>query len=208
MNSIKKYFFGLTILSAGFLSTSCQRDPNDPGTEYAPQMYHSIPYEPLSQTADFKHPYNEYGMNMRKPVAGTIKRSSTFSPGAPSTRWSDESIGDVMIYNLDPNDIERSAKELKNPYPASKEVLAEGAVLYNRYCAMCHGENGDGQGKVAAQYKGVPSYNAGRVATLNEGHIFHTITYGRGRMWPHGSQVSPQDRWKIVHYVQSLQKRQ
>ncbi len=30
------------------LLASCTADENYPGTEYAPQMYHSVPYEPLN----------------------------------------------------------------------------------------------------------------------------------------------------------------
>jgi mono/diheme cytochrome c family protein len=32
------------------------------------------------------------------------------------------------------------------------------------------------------------------------------ITYGKNLMWPHGSQISPEDRWKIAKYVKTLQK--
>ena len=41
---------------------------------------------------------------------------------------------------------------------------------------------------------------------MTEGHIFHTITHGRGRMNAHGSQIDIADRWKIVRYVQTLQQ--
>ncbi len=64
----------------------------------------------------------------------------------------------------------------------------------------------DETAKVGAKLMGVPSYSAGRVATLSEGHIYHTITHGKGRMGAHGSQVSEENRWKIVAYVQKLQK--
>jgi hypothetical protein len=30
------------------------------------------------------------------------------------------------------------------------------------------------------------------------------ITMGKGRMWAHGSQILPKDRWKIVTYVNTL----
>jgi mono/diheme cytochrome c family protein len=205
MNSIHKIVVTLGLFSAAVLATSCKRDPNNPGTEYAPQMYHSIAYEPLSQVSDFRHPYNEYGMNMRKPVAGTIARQ--FAPGDPAYMGRDRNTNSVMVYNLDPADINTSAATLRNPIEANEAILAEGQVLYNRYCAHCHGAEGDGQGKVAPVYKGIPNFGTGRYATLNEGHIFHTITYGQGRMWPHGSQVSPTERWKIVHWVQQLQNR-
>ena len=64
-----------------------------------------------------------------------------------------------------------------------------------------------GDGLVGQKIAGVPAYNSRAVQNVPEGHIFHVITHGKGRMWPHGSQVSIEDRWKIVRYVQVLQKK-
>ena len=32
--------------------TACTAKGDNPGLEYAPQMYHSVPYEPLTQIVD------------------------------------------------------------------------------------------------------------------------------------------------------------
>jgi mono/diheme cytochrome c family protein len=40
---------------------------------------------------------------------------------------------------------------------------------------------------------------------LADGQIFHIVTHGQGLMPAHGSQVAQEDRWKIVHYIRSLQ---
>lgn len=184
---------------------SCSKDPNNPGYEFAPQMYHSFAYEPYSQIVDAEHPdyntipFNETKSNLRRPAAGTVPRKQW------KGQLKSELAQDIMVYDLHPDSVDAAAN-IPNPIAATPAVLEEGQVLYVRYCAACHGEGGDGQGKVAPQYKGVPSYKNGRYATLSSGHIFHVITYGKGRMWPHGSQISPQDRWKIVHYVHELQK--
>src|SRR4026207_2004208 len=46
---------------------------NDPGIEYAPDMYYSKGYEPFSQFSDStKYRFNPYMMSMREPVKGTI----------------------------------------------------------------------------------------------------------------------------------------
>ena len=199
----------LTTLALGgaALLTGCAKDPNSTGTEYAPQMYHSIAYEPYSQIVDTtteeynSNPYNPHHMNMRKPAPNTIARKQW--AGTPRTVLA----SDIMEYNIpSPDSIDWSARNLKCPLPASEKVLVEGEALYLQFCSACHGKNGKADGKVAEQYKGVPAYNVGRVATVNEGHIYHTITYGKGRMWPHGTQVNPDQRWKIVRYVQTLQK--
>ena len=45
------------------------------------------------------------------------------------------------------------------------------------------------------------------MSKLDAGHIFHAITYGLNAMGPHASQLTEEERWKIVLYVQELQKR-
>jgi cytochrome c5 len=202
------------------LFTSCGTNYNDPGVEFAPNMYHPVAYEPYKQIKNEKdegkreieegepsdyestNSYNPYGMSMRLPVSGTIPRrnyQTIFGAG-------DSTVTDLMIYNIHRDSIEIAERTLKNPIPATEETMAEGKVLYMRYCQHCHGENGKGDGLVGKAYKGVPNYSAGNYKTMNSGHIYHVITHGKGRMWPHGSQVNPEDRWKIVHYVHALQQ--
>ena len=189
MERFKKIGFKATaILFSSAMLVACSND-QDPGLEFAPDMYHSVPLDPYSQVKENK--YNPGGMNMRQPVAGTVARGK---------------MGYNMYLAEDNDNAEAAATQLKNPLQLTSANLEEGKVLYARFCAPCHGEQGDGQGLVGQKFKGVPSYTAGRVATLNGGHIYHVITNGRGRMMPHGSQVDPTERWKIVMYVQQLQK--
>ena len=42
----------LGIITMGALAVSCTAGVDDTGLEYAPQMYHSTPYEPLTQIQD------------------------------------------------------------------------------------------------------------------------------------------------------------
>lgn len=174
------------ILFSAALFAAC-RNEQDPGLEYAPDMYHSVPLDPYSQVKP--NQYNPGGLNMRVPAAGTVARGK-------------------MGYNLylSQDTAEVAGVELKNPLASNEQNLAEGKVLYARFCSPCHGATGAGDGLVGEKFLGVPSYQAGRVATLPAGHIFHVITNGRGRMMPHGSLVNPTERWKIVMYVQQLQR--
>jgi mono/diheme cytochrome c family protein len=193
----KYLLFGGVIMIA---ASSCKRDPSDPGKEYAPNMYLPVGYEPYKQ--DKANPVNPMGLTMRLPVAGTVSRRNYRT----SFGDSDSSSRDLMVYNIPADSISISERVLKNPIPLNENTLAEGKVLYERYCQHCHGATGAGDGKVGATYKGVPNYASDAYKNLNEGHIFHVITHGRNRMWPHGSQINPEERWKIVHYVQKLQK--
>lgn len=187
MKNIKN--IGLKASAVLFTATALLACSNeqDPGLEYAPDMYHSVPLDPYSQIDENR--FNPGGMNMRQPAQGSVPRG-------------------MQGYNLylTEDNAEAAGAELKNPLERTEANLAQGKVLYTRFCSPCHGAEGDGQGLVGQKFKGVPSYTAGRVATLPGGHIYYVIANGRGRMMPHGSQVNPTERWKIVMYVQQLQK--
>ncbi len=196
----------LPLLAAAVIS-GCTAEGDNPGLEYAPQMYHSIPYEPLTQIKDKEkgswlsnredglgefynsNDNNPYAQNVRQPVAGTVRRNGN----------------GMLPYRLGKNDIEAAAM-VENPFDATPEVLTEGKRLYDLYCEHCHGSQGKGDGLVAPVYLGVPTYQAPAQRNLSQGHIFHVITHGIRRMGAHGSQMSEDKRWKIARYVQELQK--
>lgn len=202
-----KTFRYLGIIAAGSLLASCAAGVDDTGLEYAPQMYHSTPYEPLTQIVDEEsgswldsndedghgefynsNPYNQFKMNMREPVANTVKRGTLLQP------------------EFGKDDLEAAATTLVSPFDADdKSVVDQGKALYDSYCKHCHGAKGNADGKVADAYAGVANLNGAAYKEITEGHIFHVITYGKGLMGAHGSQVSPEDRWRIARYVKELQ---
>ena len=99
------------------------------------------------------------------------------------------------------------AAAVQNPIPLTDEVLADGKRLFTQYCSPCHGSGGEGDGKPGMVIGGVANLKGGAYINLPEGHIFHVITHGKGRMGAHGSQITADRRWKIVHYVkQEIQK--
>ncbi len=205
MNKGNIYHILLVVL--GISLWSCKAKNDFQGLEYAPNMYHSVPYEGLSQITEENegqwlsnredrlgefynsNPNNPYGMNMREPVLNTVKRSENGQ----------------LPYRIHKDSAEYAGRVLVNPLDSTSEVVAEGKELFSIYCATCHGETGQGDGLVGKVFIGVPAYNLGRVKELPEGQIFHTITHGRGRMMAHGSQVTINERWKITRYVQVLQ---
>ena len=198
-------YFG--IITLGVLISSCAAGVDDPGLEYAPQMYHSTPYEPLTQITDEgqgtwldsndedghgefynSNPYNKHSMNMRKPVANTVRR------------------GEMLPVRLGANDLEVAAETLESPFATDDEsIVKNGKALYDRFCEHCHGEKGNGDGLVAEKYAGVANLNGAAYLNISEGHIWHVITYGKGLMGAHGSQMSSEDRWRIARYVKELQ---
>lgn len=203
INRMKSLIALLSIVLLG----ACAAGGDDTGLEYAPQMYHSVPYEPLTQIKDKEvgswlsnradglgefynsNDNNPYSQNVRQPVEGTVRRNGN----------------GFMPYRLGKNDIEEAAK-MENPFEATPEIIAEGKRLYDLYCEHCHGPQGKGDGLVAPVYLGVPNYSSPAQRNLSQGHVFHVITWGIRRMGAHGSQLSEDKRWKIARYVQTLQQ--
>lgn len=199
-NSIHKFTL-LVGITAGLLS--CGDDHNDTGTEFAPNMYNSVGYEPMTQLQGDTNKINPYGMNMRLPVEGTVSRKKY--TGADSLKKA--FLTQELLAKTVPSDsISYSEALLKNPLAATPENIEAGKLQYERFCQHCHGEGGKGDGLVAKAYKGVPVYSSDALKDVNDGHIYHVITHGKGRMWPHASQISSENRWKIVLYVHELQK--
>ena len=180
----KSFYVAGTLLALAL--PACTVAPDATGVEYAPEMYESLAYEPLRQTAF--NTVNAFGINQRTPAVATIPR------------------GKLNYYTHIPKDSVRIAERtLHQPYAYTKENLEEGKLLYSRICQHCHGEEGAGNGLVGVKYKGVPNYAVGYYKNMNDAHIYHVIQWGRNRMMPHGSQVNPEERWKIAMYVRVLE---
>lgn len=166
-----------------------------PRAEYAPNMYVSEAYEPVTMVDDSTNkeaynvmPYNN-NSNLRLPVAGTIKRGA-------------------IPYHIPKDSLAYANATLVCPIEPTESVLAEGQVLFNRFCSHCHGEGGEGDGPVNEKLQGVANLKSTALQGVNPGHIFHVITYGKGRMLQHASQLEPLERWKISLYVKNVLQKQ
>ena len=103
------------------------------------------------------------------------------------------------------------AKNVKNPLAdkkADKASLAEGKKLAETNCASCHGPEGKGNGPAAAALPPPKpaDWTSAKVASETDGEIFWKISNGRGAMppWKH---LADNDRWDIVNYIRTLQKK-
>lgn len=126
------YFVALSAASLGVVS--CGASGDDQGLEYAPQMYHSVAYEPLTQIQNEEsgswlsnredgkgefynsNIYNPHKMNMREPVPNTVPRNQY----------------DMLPYRLDVADLTAS-DSVKNPVELNDQVLAAGEQLFMQY---------------------------------------------------------------------------
>ena len=184
---MNKLILKLAFISVVVLLSSCGGD-SDPGYEFMPNMYRSPSLETYGENTI-------NGMNAQLPVEGTIAR------------------GHLLTFNYD-GTLEGyllAGKEAVNPIENNEKTRTEGKALYGMFCEHCHGATGTGDGTIKhAIYSAVPHYNDEKLlrragVPMNElkaGHMFHAITYGLNAMGPHASQVTEEERWLIVNYVQ------
>lgn len=177
MKSVYKItlLFGITILVS-----SCHNNAA-PNYQYFPNMYESIGYETYAESNAFKN-----GKEGQLPAEGTVNRG--FEP----FEYENSTAG----YDL-------AKANLKSPLDSLSRNPEKGKELFEIYCATCHGNTGNGKGKLVEREKflGVPSY---KDRVISEGSIFHVITYGLNSMGSHANQLSAQERWLVTDYVLKL----
>jgi mono/diheme cytochrome c family protein len=171
------------VLAAGALIASasgCQK--RQPALEYMPNMA----YGPrvAAQAEDPLRP--GYSVE-RPPVEGTVPR-------------------DLTPYRFAQADTTQAMAALVNPLPRTAEVIGRGQRVYMNTCVVCHGPRGDGQGYIEPLYPQPPLLFSDKVRNWPDARIFHIITRGQNLMPSYASQILPEDRWAVVHYVRALQR--
>ncbi|HVB02469.1 MAG TPA: cytochrome c [Chitinophagaceae bacterium] len=163
--------------------------PNEPGTIYMPDMYYPRAFQAYSENPNFAD-----NMTSRLPVTGTIKR------------------GEMLPYHLPMSDSSYAySGMMKDPLIPTDSALGAGKHLYLIYCAICHGQNLDGNGPLykggAGPFPAAPAnFISGPKSTLPIGTEFYVATYGKNLMGSYSSQLSQTQRWEVVEYIQSIQQ--
>jgi mono/diheme cytochrome c family protein len=129
----------------------------------------------------------------RRTVPGTVPVTggeADWSQGDPSKLiWA----FDTLVANALPNPL------------GPDELLARGDTVYRVFCALCHGDAGEGNGVVGRRLA-APSLLTDKARAFSDGYLYGIVRYGRGVMPWYGDKIyEPRDRWAVVNYVRSLQ---
>jgi hypothetical protein len=174
MNGFKSRSSALTLISAFLMLALSACKTQSKGFTYMPDMS----YSPAIKAQELAPG------SMLTPPKGTIARGFLPYP-----------------YKDDP---EMAGKMLHNPLPRTKAVLLKGQNLFNTYCIVCHGKYGEGDGYVEPFFPRPPSLQSDKVHNYPDGRIFHIITNGQNLMPTYATQIEPEERWAIIHYVRAL----
>ncbi|MBX7164279.1 MAG: cytochrome c [Saprospiraceae bacterium] len=230
MKTLKIFSLAIFI---GFIGQSCSpAGGNSPGHEYMPDMVHSTAVEANVNNYYWYHTWDsdEYlnYASPRKPVKNTIARGYWGNlSGDSSSRQSYQMAmsGDAFnnairvnpngkvayLYGDSEEERTRAKKEItRNAYPISAQGLEKGKQLYGIYCAICHGDKGDGAGYLVREDGGVyPAQPANflkdEFITSSEGRYYHAIMYGFNVMGGYSDKLSYEERWQVIHHIRALQ---
>lgn len=174
---------GLAIL----MLNSCQHNNNHPGYIYTPDMAYSQAYEPFAENPLFAD-----SNNMQAPIDGTVPREMI-----------------PYQFKKTKQDRIRAGEVILNPVKISPEVIIKGKELFRLICQQCHGEKGDGKGKLFVDklYPYPPaSLISEKLKAAPDGEIFHVISVGYNLMGTYSSILTQDERWMVVHYIRELQR--
>lgn len=148
-------------------------------------MHNQPRHEPHEASAFF-----DDGQASRPLVTGTIARGQLTA--------SDMRHGGLAPAGEEPADV--------FPFEITRADLLRGQQRYNIYCSVCHGVDGDGKGMIVQRgFTPPPSLHEQRLKDAPAGHFFNVITSGWGAMYSYNDRVIPEDRWRIIAYIRTLQ---
>jgi len=179
----------LVLMTVLFMVVACGRGrySEKPPIHPNPNMDSQEKYKAQSESNFFVD-----GASMRTPVEGTVARGELRED-------------DAYYHGKDGNgDFLASA-----PMLFTSDMVARGAERYQIYCSACHGVEADGKGKILYYEYPIPPANfmQERITKLSDGHMFNAMTAGWLNMPSLKAQVSVEDRWAIIAYIRSIQKK-
>ena len=119
----------------------------------------------------------------RRPPPGTVSR----------TNFNDRS---VTFTGKDESGV--FAREF--PIAVNDSLVGLGKKEYQIFCALCHGESGDGNGRVVRH-----GFTRPRPFQTQRppGYFFYTITKGTGDMQLFGDVLNEEERWAVAAYIRN-----
>jgi len=169
------------------LHWATESNPGQRNFEIMPNMVRSVASDTFAPNLNFSD-----GKTLQPPQPGTIPRGLM-----------------PLHYRPTADDAARAGAELRNPFSSvDAHARKRGEFIFANYCKMCHGPEGKGDGLLPQ--RGIPPPAAlvsPKTKQLKDGQLFHILTYGQGNMPAHATQLSREDRWKVILHVRSLQRR-
>lgn len=229
--SIKRILF--ILLSIGMLnatSANAQRSDAEPTLKYGASIYkgrcvlchgnqgHGDGMLPLS-IKSYPHTNlheNRFGSDLESIRHSLIYGGSRNTMSIEMPPWGDEltytQINSVAMFVLLMLSDSEKANELLNATSVKKRVnVRVGRNLFKNFCTLCHGANGEGDGKMARIIKDPPPFNL-TLSRVPDSYLSDIINKGgeamgrSPRMPPWFEQLTKSEVQSVILYLKTLRK--
>lgn len=120
-------------------------------------------------------------------------------------RWGLAVIG-VLLLGLGAFYIDLlSAAFAKNPFPQSVASIDRGRLLFQKYCAVCHGPEGRGDGVVALAERPDDLTTIAKPPMFPDGIVAYRIANGINLMPAWKDTLRGNDIWDLINFIRSMQ---
>ena len=94
------------------------------------------------------------------------------------------------------------------PLASTPDSVQRGKTLFGIHCALCHGQDAKGDGKLSGFFTPKPKdLTSAAVQGLSDQEIYLVITNGFGPMPSLAENLSRTERWDVINYVRTLKNK-
>jgi mono/diheme cytochrome c family protein len=141
-------------------------------------------------------------------IVVVIAAGVSFFRGGVSSRGTPSAMESMAAREIRHMAIPADARRQQNPIARSPEVIRDAMMHFADHCAICHGNDGDGQTMIGGGlYPKPPDLRKDQTQKLSDGEIFWIIENGvrfTGMPAFGGGHDSEEDSWKLVHFIRHL----
>lgn len=143
------------------------------------------------------------GCLSESPVTTNPPASTTPAPTtqAPTTITDIHELGEA-------HGVPEDAVDKSNPISADSVSISKGIDLYKANCAMCHGQEGKGDGQMAANLVHKPTnLHEAHVQRNTDGALFHIISDGvsDAQMPQFQATIPEEGLWHIINFLRTFE---
>ncbi len=159
---------------------------------------------------------NRFGKELDDLRLSIIYGGSLGTMSAEMPPWGDEltytQVESVAMFTkLLIDDPKKAVALMEKTGAADQPSFRVGRAIFKNYCSLCHGENGEGDGKMAKIIKDPPPFNL-TLSRAPDDYLMQIITKGGAamgrspRMPAWGEQFSETERRSIIMYIKTLRR--
>ncbi len=100
-----------------------------------------------------------------------------------------------------------SSNSVINPLKDNAAATEEGKKIFTKYCVVCHGDKGKGDGPAGMGLIPKPgNFTVDKTQKQTDGALYWKMSEGRAPMASYKADLTATQRWQLVNYLRTFKK--